>query len=120
MSRAFTKVLQSQKEENWSLPIMFAVIMDLRRFASSVSIFIFFHKGGRYQMKYDFMSIQCSVALLDTGILWLMFNEVLIKYKYILKADIQLRKKGRGKEGETLEKAADLIMGCFRVCASDK
>ena len=36
------------------------------------------------------------------------------------KADIQLRKRGRGKEGETLEKAADLIMGCFRVCASDK
>ncbi len=35
-------------------------------------------------------------------------------------ADIQMSKKGRGKPGETLEKAAELLMGCFRVCAADK
>ncbi|XP_067122931.1 PCI domain-containing protein 2 [Centruroides vittatus] len=34
-------------------------------------------------------------------------------------ADLQLAKKGKGKPGETLEKAAELLMGCFRVCASD-
>ena len=26
---------------------------------------------------------------------------------------------GRGKPGELLEKAADCIMSCFRVCVSD-
>nr|KAG5697686.1 hypothetical protein BaRGS_000571 [Batillaria attramentaria] len=34
-------------------------------------------------------------------------------------ADLQAVKKSRGKPGERLEKAADLLMGCFRVCASD-
>ncbi|XP_074657657.1 PCI domain-containing protein 2-like [Tubulanus polymorphus] len=67
--QAYTKALSSQKDENWSLPVMFVVCLDLRLFANS--------------------------------------------------ADIQLTKKGRGKPGETLEKAADLIMGCFRICASD-
>ncbi|KAK7484463.1 hypothetical protein BaRGS_00024348 [Batillaria attramentaria] len=36
-----------------------------------------------------------------------------------LVADLQAVKKSRGKPGERLEKAADLLMGCFRVCASD-
>ena len=31
-----------------------------------------------------------------------------------------MSKKGRGKSGETLEKAAELLMSLFRVCASDK
>ena len=31
-----------------------------------------------------------------------------------------MAKKGKGKPGETLEKAAETLMGCFRVCASDK
>ncbi|CAN0090722.1 unnamed protein product [Lampetra fluviatilis] len=34
-------------------------------------------------------------------------------------ADLQLARKGRGKLGDTLEKAADTLMSCFRVCASD-
>ncbi|XP_062566068.1 myosin-VIIa-like [Saccostrea cucullata] len=67
--QAFTKFFQSQKDENWSLPIMFAVCLDLRKFANS--------------------------------------------------ADAQAQKKGRGKAGERLEKAAELLMGCFRVCAAD-
>lgn len=33
---------------------------------------------------------------------------------------MQAQKKGKGKAGERLEKAAELLMGCFRVCASDK
>ncbi|XP_046572959.1 PCI domain-containing protein 2-like [Haliotis rubra] len=67
--QAFTKAMQSQKEENWSLPLMFSVCLDLRRFAIS--------------------------------------------------ADVQAVMKSRGKPGERMEKAAELLMGCFRVCASD-
>lgn len=67
--QSFLKALQSQKEENWALPVMFAVSLDLRLFAVS--------------------------------------------------ADIQLVKKNKGKAGERLEKAAELLMGLFRVCASD-
>ncbi|XP_063809192.1 PCI domain-containing protein 2 isoform X2 [Pseudophryne corroboree] len=36
-----------------------------------------------------------------------------------LQADLQLVKKGKGKIGDMLEKAAELLMSCFRVCASD-
>ncbi|CAH1781380.1 unnamed protein product [Owenia fusiformis] len=67
--QAFTKAFQGQKDENWALPLMFAVTLDMRRFAN--------------------------------------------------KADIQLSEMGKGRPGETLEKAAELLMGCFRVCASD-
>ncbi|WAR27388.1 PCID2-like protein [Mya arenaria] len=59
----------SQKDENWSLPILFAICLDLRLFAN--------------------------------------------------KADHQTVQRGRGKYGERLEKAAETLMGCFRVCASD-
>ncbi|KAH8008976.1 hypothetical protein HPB51_008547 [Rhipicephalus microplus] len=67
--KLFTKIFQSLKEENWALPIMYTVCLDLRVFASQ--------------------------------------------------ADTQLSKKSKGKPGETLEKAAEYLMGCFRVCASD-
>ncbi|KAH7967071.1 hypothetical protein HPB49_022152 [Dermacentor silvarum] len=67
--KLFTKIFQSLKEENWALPIMYTVCLDLRLFASQ--------------------------------------------------ADMQLSKKSKGKPGETLEKAAEFLMGCFRVCASD-
>ncbi|KXJ23153.1 PCI domain-containing protein 2 [Exaiptasia diaphana] len=69
MNCAFNRAFQTQKDENWSLPLMNAVVLDLRQFAS--------------------------------------------------KADKQLTQNGRGNPGETLEKAAEAIMGCFRVCASD-
>ncbi|KFP02806.1 PCI domain-containing protein 2 [Calypte anna] len=61
--------LTAHKEENWALPIMYAVALDLRIFANSV-------------------------------------NQ-------------QLVKKGKSKAGDMLEKAAELLMSCFRVCASD-
>jgi len=34
-------------------------------------------------------------------------------------ADSQLMQRGHGKPGETVEKAAEILMSCFRVCASD-
>ncbi|XP_077987350.1 PCI domain-containing protein 2-like [Glandiceps talaboti] len=67
--QAFLRAFQSLKDENWGLPLMFTLVVDLRLFANN--------------------------------------------------ADTQLAKKGRGRPGETLEKAADLLMSCFRVCASD-
>lgn len=38
----------------------------------------------------------------------------------MLQADIQLLKKGHSKPGEMAEKAAEVLMGCFRICASDR
>ena len=35
-------------------------------------------------------------------------------------ADQQLRRTGQGKMGDTLEKAAEVLMSCFRICASDR
>ncbi|KAH3808356.1 hypothetical protein DPMN_136709, partial [Dreissena polymorpha] len=67
--QSFTKIFQSQKDENWSLSLLFVICLDLRLFAN--------------------------------------------------KGDHQAVHMGRGKYGERLEKAADLLMGCFRVCASD-
>jgi len=74
--QAIVRMLQSQKEENWSLPIMFVATLDLRQIA--------------------------------------------------IQADLQLseaKDAGRGTIQsplwETLEKSADLLMQCFRVCASD-
>jgi len=69
--QAFTKVFQAQKEDNWALFIMYAISLDLRRFA--------------------------------------------------VRADQQLSKKqgAQDKPGQTLEKAAECLMGLFRVCAAD-
>ncbi|XP_043092000.1 PCI domain-containing protein 2 [Puntigrus tetrazona] len=68
-STSFLKAFQAHKEENWALPIMFAVTLDLRIFANN--------------------------------------------------AEQQLQSKGKGKIGDMLEKAAEQLMSCFRVCASD-
>ncbi|XP_077153077.1 PCI domain-containing protein 2 isoform X2 [Ranitomeya variabilis] len=67
--QSFLKNFQAHKDENWALPIMYAITLDLRNFANN--------------------------------------------------ADQQLGKKGKIKIGEMLEKAAELLMSCFRVCASD-
>ncbi|KAM7365842.1 hypothetical protein PAMP_016741 [Pampus punctatissimus] len=67
--QSFLRAFQSHKEENWALPVMFAVTLDLRIFANN--------------------------------------------------AEQQLQKKGKGQPSEMLEKAAEQLMSCFRVCASD-
>ncbi|KAL6115095.1 pcid2 [Pungitius sinensis] len=67
--QSFLRAFQSHKEENWALPVMFTVTLDLRIFANN--------------------------------------------------AEQQLQKKGKGHPGEMLEKAAEQLMSCFRVCASD-
>ncbi|XP_002128926.2 PCI domain-containing protein 2 [Ciona intestinalis] len=67
--QAFVRAFQSQKDDNWGLPLMYKLVLDLREFADTV--------------------------------------------------DKELYRTGRGKRGEMLEKAADTIMSCFRVCGSD-
>ncbi|XP_045833972.1 PCI domain-containing protein 2 isoform X3 [Meles meles] len=67
--QSFLRAFQAHKEENWALPVMYAVALDLRVFANN--------------------------------------------------ADQQLAKKGKSRVGDMLEKAAELLMSCFRVCASD-
>ncbi|XP_026469154.1 PCI domain-containing protein 2 homolog [Ctenocephalides felis] len=62
MTTAFTKMLQAQKEENWMLPMMYTICLDLRLLAT-----------------------RCEA----------------------------------GAPGPLLEKAAEGLMGCFRVCAAD-
>ncbi|MGH0125493.1 UNVERIFIED_CONTAM: hypothetical protein FKN15_054590 [Acipenser sinensis] len=63
------QAFQAHKEENWALPMMYSVALDLRIFANN--------------------------------------------------ADQQLSKKGKGKVGDMLEKAAEQLMSCFRICGSD-
>lgn len=67
-AQSVIKMLQTIKEENWCLPIMYTVCLDLRLLAQKCE-----EVGG---------------------------NNV-------------------SKPGEILEKAADCLMGCFRVCAAD-
>uniref|UniRef100_A0A3B3SAI4 PCI domain-containing protein 2 n=1 Tax=Paramormyrops kingsleyae TaxID=1676925 RepID=A0A3B3SAI4_9TELE len=44
---------------------------------------------------------------------------MLMSERFNSQAEQQLQKKGKGKVGDMLEKAADQLMACFRVCASD-
>ncbi|CAI9736505.1 domain-containing 2-like [Octopus vulgaris] len=48
-----------------------------------------------------------------------MFEVCLDLRRFAIRADAQTVRRGKGRSGEKLEKAADLLMGCFRVCASD-
>lgn len=64
--QAFVKGFQAQKDENWALPLMYTLILDLRLLANNVE-----------------------------------------------------KSNEKGSKGDTLEKAADGIMSCFRICGSD-
>ena len=55
-----------------------------------------------------------------------MITTVLHQIKYLcinrlfaLAADQELTRTGASKAGETLEKAAEALMSCFRICAAD-
>ncbi|GLH05000.1 hypothetical protein R5R35_006184 [Gryllus longicercus] len=67
--QAFVKIFQMQRDQNWALPVMYAICIDLRLLAQQ--------------------------------------------------ADKLLALRGSGRPLETLEKAADILMSCFRVCAAD-
>lgn len=59
-----------------------------------------------------------SVCMLR--LMFVLVNLTVHLYFLFFQGDIQAVQRGKGKMGDRLEKAADLIMGCFRVCASDK
>lgn len=65
--QCFTKIIQGLKEENWCLPIMYTVCLDLRLLAQ---------KAEKERLNSE-------------------------------------------NPGELLEKSAECLMGCFRVCAAD-
>lgn len=67
MIQTLTKIIQGQKEENWCLPVMYTVCLDLRLLAQ--------------RAEKDRSSAETP--------------------------------------GELLEKSAECLMGCFRVCAAD-
>lgn len=70
--QAFLKAFQAQKEENWCLPVLKVITLDLRMMA---------------------LAVECRLS------------SSLVSHSL--------------KPGEMLEKAADQIMACFRVCVSD-
>ncbi|XP_047497572.1 PCI domain-containing protein 2-like [Penaeus chinensis] len=49
----------------------------------------------------------------------MMNNACLDLRLFALAADQELTRTGKSKPGETLEKAAEALMSCFRVCAAD-
>ncbi|XP_022647260.1 PCI domain-containing protein 2-like [Varroa jacobsoni] len=68
--QVLVKILQTQKEENWCLPLMYTACLDIRLLG--------------------------------------------------IKADRQAKQRMKNyKPGELLEKSAESVMSCFRVCASD-
>ena len=38
---------------------------------------------------------------------------------FLIKVVQEMRRKGKSGKEDTLEKAADTIMSCFRICGSD-
>lgn len=78
-----------------ALPVMFSVALDLRIFANNVRIW----------------SVVIRVSILLSSYKWACV---------CLQAEQQLQKKSKGQPSEMLEKAAEHLMSCFRICASDK
>lgn len=85
LTQSLTKIIQAQREENWSLPIMYTVCLDLR---------------------LD----QCFACFRRY---YLVFSRLLAE-----RAE-KHQTGGNDKPGEILEKAAECLMGCFRICAAD-
>ncbi|KAK2817894.1 hypothetical protein Q7C36_021827 [Tachysurus vachellii] len=61
--------------------------------------------------------VKCSEVI--SVALSMMFAVTLDLRIFANNAEQQLQKKGKGKVGDMLEKAAEQLMSCFRVCASD-
>ncbi|KAK7073186.1 PCI domain-containing protein 2 [Halocaridina rubra] len=55
----------------------------------------------------------------ENWMLPVMYTTCLDLRLYALAADYKLTRSGNSKAGETLEKAAEALMSCFRVCAAD-
>uniref|UniRef100_A0A3Q3IGY8 PCI domain-containing protein 2 n=1 Tax=Monopterus albus TaxID=43700 RepID=A0A3Q3IGY8_MONAL len=78
----------------------------------------------RYCVMEKVLCHQCSVrqelkSSVACQALPVMFAVTLDLRIFANNAEQQLQKKGKGQPGEMLEKAAEQLMSCFRVCASD-
>ncbi|KAM7365841.1 hypothetical protein PAMP_016741 [Pampus punctatissimus] len=98
--QSFLRAFQSHKEENWALPVMFAVTLDLRIFANNVRCVSLIRYIDLRADQYWNVCVCVCVCVCP-------------------QAEQQLQKKGKGQPSEMLEKAAEQLMSCFRVCASD-
>ncbi|NWV29038.1 PCID2 protein, partial [Origma solitaria] len=67
---------------------------------------------------YKCQTVICTMILFCRA-LPIMYSVALDLRIFANNADQQLVKKGKSKVGDMLEKAAELLMSCFRVCASD-
>ncbi|NWW39933.1 PCID2 protein, partial [Panurus biarmicus] len=67
---------------------------------------------------YKCQTVICTMIFFSRA-LPIMYSVALDLRIFANNADQQLVKKGKSKVGDMLEKAAELLMGCFRVCASD-
>jgi len=84
-----------------------------------------FLHSGHLQKRWSYLPIGLvseNSTLLKAAVIHIAGFYCLVKrfYTFSIQADHQAVQRGTGKFGERLEKAAEMLMGCFRVCASDK
>ena len=77
------------------------------------------------QILFSFLAEASGFELLGVSnpYLNMLFHTTRLIVIYMLQAETQRARKyhaAASKKGEMLEKAADGLMGCFRVCASDR
>ncbi|KAK6485716.1 PCI domain-containing protein 2-like isoform X1 [Huso huso] len=63
--------------------------------------------------------LHCILFIVFFRALPMMYSVALDLRIFANNADQQLSKKGKGKVGDMLEKAAEQLMSCFRICGSD-
>ncbi|KAL7983852.1 hypothetical protein Chor_000728 [Crotalus horridus] len=91
----------------------------------SLNCMMFFYESNFIKFSYTLYIFPESFSstqrrkLVSTWALPIMYAVALDLRIFANSADQQLAKKGKGKVGDMLEKAAELLMSCFRVCASD-
>ncbi|NWS59490.1 PCID2 protein, partial [Chunga burmeisteri] len=76
-------------------------------------------KKSLFLMSYLLHDLHILSILCLSRALPIMYAVALDLRIFANNADQQLVKKGKSKVGDMLEKAAELLMSCFRVCASD-
>ncbi|RXM36918.1 PCI domain-containing protein 2 [Acipenser ruthenus] len=106
-----------------ALPMMYSVALDLRIFANNADQQL--SKKGKGKVgdmleKAAEQLMSCFRICGSDKALPMMYSVALDLRIFANNADQQLSKKGKGKVGDMLEKAAEQLMSCFRICGSDK
>ncbi|XP_056226726.1 PCI domain-containing protein 2 isoform X2 [Seriola aureovittata] len=100
----------SRRTMRWSqltsgVPMQWPIMTLLKPTSSRRSLFTFLRAFQSHKEENWALSVMFAVTL-DLRI-------------FANNAEQQLQKKGKGQPSEMLEKAAEQLMSCFRVCASD-